>query len=215
MTATDFRLETSAGAKRRPYKWPIFGACLLALASGFVLQGDVSDTLEIWGYWLRVTARVAFVFLMLAFIARPLVQLFGRGKTLLRHRRYLGLSMAFAHTVHAVFVVLVLAAQPEPLDFVVIVLGGGAFITMWCMAATSNDRSMRKLGKRWGYLHTFGMYYLFIVFMQSFAGRIGAQDPLDHYLYLALTLFGLAGLVLRVWAAVERRKRKAARAAAA
>ena len=123
------------------------------------------------------------------------MQVFGVGRWLLVNRRYLGLSMALAHTVHFAFVAALVLVQGEPLDLVTIVGGGLAFVLMWAMAATSNDAAMRRLQRNWRRLHLVGLHYLWIVFMQSFAGRLGADDP--HLLYAGLTAAGAAALVLR------------------
>ena len=52
------------------------------------------------GYMLRVTARLSFGALLLAYVARPLVQLVGWGRPLLIQRRYIGLAAAASLTVH-------------------------------------------------------------------------------------------------------------------
>lgn len=194
-------------SRPRPLKWPIYGLCLLSLGLSWWLAPAFADALESWGYALRVTARVAFVFLLLAMVARPLMQLFKQGRVLLLHRRYLGLSVAFTHTIHFIFVVLVVQADPEPLALPVAILGGGAFAVMWLMALTSNAAGIRRLGPWWSRLHRFGSYYLWIVFMQSFAGRIPITSGVDQVLYSALTLAGLVVLGLRIAAFIKKRRR--------
>ena len=120
---------TTSDLPLRPLKWPIFVLCIVALLLSDVWMPEYPTAEEAWGYGLRVTARVAFIYLMLAYLARPLKQLFGIG-VLFEHRRYLGLAMAFAHTVHFVCVVVVLVRYSEPLDPIVLIGGGGAFVVM-------------------------------------------------------------------------------------
>ena len=190
----------------KPWKWPILAASpLVVVLSYFGMPAYVEFADEI-GYMLRVTARLAFVLLMLAYLARPLQRGFGMGRTLVLHRRYLGLAMAFAHTVHFGYVVLLVQNSAEPLGWITIVGGGLAFVLMWLMAATSNDQSVALLGKNWRRLHTFGLHYLWLIFMQSFAGRIGPED--EDYLYAGLTIVGLLGLLLRVWVYLSGRLRR-------
>ena len=67
-------------------------AAILALALAVFargLTGSSDTTLEHIGYMLRVTARMAFVMLLLAYVARPIRQLTGKGIGLMRLRRYL------------------------------------------------------------------------------------------------------------------------------
>ena len=189
---------TNLDADRRGLKWPILGAMAIALVLCYTLMPDYTKLEDEVGYMLRVTARLAFVCLMLAYIARPLVRLFGVGRGLLGHRRYLGLSMAMAHTVHFGYVVALIVALDAEVGWITYVFGGLAFVFMWVMAATSNDVSQRALQRNWRRLHTFGLHYLWVVFMQSFIGAAVNQDP--YFIYTGLSLVGFAGLVLRVFA---------------
>ena len=197
MTTIEAGVQDQGLRGAKPWKWPILAASpLVVVLSYFGMPAYVELADEV-GYMLRVTARLAFALLMLAYLARPLQRGFGIGRTLVLHRRHLGLAMAFAHTVHFGYVVLLVQNSAEPLGWITIVGGGLAFVLMWLMAATSNDRSVALLGKNWRRLHTFGLHYLWLIFMQSFAGRIGSED--EYYLYAGLTIVGLLGLLLRVW----------------
>ena len=190
------------------WKWPIFCLCLVALVVSYLGMPAYDTVRDEVGYMLRVTARIAFVFLMLAYVARPLrvafkLSISGIGAWLVRERRYLGLSMALAHTVHFGYVVALVVITPEPLALITLVFGGLAFVLMWAMAATSNNLSMRKLGKNWKRLHTTGLHYLWVIFMQSFLGRLGENDP--YYIYATLFSLGIAGLLLRIWVFWQKR----------
>ena len=61
----------------------------MALLLGLTPEGSLREEL---GYGLRVSARLAFAALLIAYIARPWRQLAGGGRWLLRHRRYFGLA---------------------------------------------------------------------------------------------------------------------------
>jgi threonine/homoserine efflux transporter RhtA len=67
--------------------WWIVGiaALCMALLIGLTPEGSLREEL---GYALRMSARLAFAALLVAYIARPWQQLTGGGRWLLRHRRY-------------------------------------------------------------------------------------------------------------------------------
>ena len=70
--------NTSSALGTRAWKWPILmisaALVLLGAVNAHLLHADADGV----GYMLRVTARIAFVFLMLAYIARPVQRLFER-----------------------------------------------------------------------------------------------------------------------------------------
>jgi DMSO/TMAO reductase YedYZ heme-binding membrane subunit len=167
----------------------------------------VGDLREELGYALRVSARFAFFALLLAYIARPWQQLTGSGRWLLRHRRYFGLAAALTHTVHFGYIVALYVLTDEVLEAVTAVFGGLAYVMIWFMALTSNRASQQRLGTWWSRLHRFGMHYLWLIFMQSFAGRAIAEGD---SLYVAIAAAGLAALMLRIAASLRQRFRRTA-----
>lgn len=186
--------------------WWIVG--LIAVSMGVLLWlSPVGDLREELGNALRVSARFAFFALLLAYIARPWQQLTGSGRWLLRHRRYFGLAAALTHTVHFGYIVALYVLTDEVLEAVTAVFGGLAYVMIWFMALTSNRASQQRLGTWWSRLHRFGMHYLWLIFMQSFAGRAIAEgDPL----YVAIAAAGLAALMLRIAASLRQRFRRTA-----
>ena len=122
------------------------------------------------GYMLRVTARVGFGALLLAYVARPLVLLIGWGRPLLIQRRYIGLAAAASLTIHFGYVSAFLITSGEPLDWITGVFAGAAFALMWAMALTSTDAARRRLGAGWKRLHSIGIHYVWLIFMQTFIG---------------------------------------------
>ena len=200
--------------KSVPLKWPILGLCVVMLAVGYLIMPKGIDVEAEIGYMLRVTARVAFLFLMLAYLARPIRMLLGNTagmrdfvRSWLKHRRYLGLSMAFAHTVHAGYVLALPLVLGMEIDLITLIGGGLAFVLMWAMAATSNDASIKALGKNWRRLHLVGLHYLWLIFMQSFVGRVFVEDA--DPLYALLVALGLLGLLLRTWVYWATRRKRA------
>ncbi len=204
-------MPTTATDSKVPYKWPVLALSVLAsLASYFTMPESAAVEDQI-GHMLRLTARIAFLYLMLTYVARPLRMLLGhiemlRGflRGLLRHRRYLGLGMAFAHTVHAGYVVALVVLLDMEIDLVTLLFGGGAFVMMWLMAITSNRFGVQLLGKNWRRLHLVGLHWLWFIMVYTFAGRI-SEDPG----YLVYVLIGLAGLALRGWVYGSVRARRA------
>ena len=78
------------------------------------------------------------------------------------------------------------------------------------MALTSNRASQRRLGANWARLHRFAMHYLWLIFMQAFAGvAIAEGDPL--YIAIAAARLrgcaaaGLMALMLRIAASLRYR----------
>lgn len=202
MTATDRAIT-------KPLKWPIFIVCVVVMLLAYLAMPHYEVAADADGYMLRVTARLAFCFLLLAMVARPLMQLTGHGRVLVQHRRYLGLAMALTHTVHFYFVVRVVLAMDEPLGVETIVGAGLAFVLTWLMAATSNNASVRLLGRNWRRLHLFGLYYVWFIFMLTFAGRLSGDQLLP--LYWAIVGLGLAALLLRIYVYWWRRRNAATR----
>jgi len=170
----------------------IFTLTLFALGLSLYLQDRALGTA-----FADVSAadHIAFILLLLAMIARPIRQLTGMGFELLRHRRYLGLAMAFVHTVHFGYVVAYLQTSGEPLEMVTLIFGGLAFLLTWIMAATSNNASQRALKAWWRRIHTLGIYYVWLIFMNTFIGvLLATSDPL----YVGIVAVGLVAVSLRI-----------------
>ncbi len=166
-------------SERSVHKWLVLGASLFLTCLLLVSHPPYSDPADYIGYALRVTAWLAFSFFIVAYMARPLTQLFDSGwrfsigQYALRQRRYFGLGAAFVHTVHFGYVVVYLMGPGASADAVTVIFGGGAFIVMWAMAITSNQRSVQALGPRWKLLHRVGMHYLWFIFAFTLFGRVG------------------------------------------
>jgi len=159
------------------------------------------------GYMLRVTARLSFGALLLAYVARPLVQLVGKGRPLLIQRRYIGLAAAASLTVHFGYVAASLITSGEPLDWVTGVFWGAAFALMWTMALTSTDPARRRLGAGWKRLHITGIHYVWLIFMQTFFGV--AVESGSRWAEVMATL-GLVALCIRLAAWLSQRFKRTA-----
>jgi DMSO/TMAO reductase YedYZ heme-binding membrane subunit len=149
---------------------------------------------------IRFTARSSLVLFCLAFGAAALARLWPNGGTrwLHRNRRYLGVSFAASHGIHAVAIICF--ANMDPAGFSVAtsaasyIFGGIGYAVIIAMTATSFDRTALTIGPRaWRILHLTGGYYLLLQFMVSFGKRVPAMP-----LYAAFLVPLAAVLVLRL-----------------
>ena len=124
---------------------------------------------------IRVTAFTSAVPFLLVFIASALHRLrrSTASRWLMANRRYLGLSVAASHFWHLVAIVALVRWYGDggtPIPTVTLVFGGGGFVMLGLMAATSFDGAQRTLGRAWGWLHTVGAYVLWIDFIFTYSG---------------------------------------------
>jgi methionine sulfoxide reductase heme-binding subunit len=195
--------RTTAGL----HGWPIVGWATLGLLAMcgllLALDGGGEQGLRVV---IRATARTSVGFFSAAFAASAARQLWPRPATawLLANRRYLGVSFAVSHFLHLIAIVALVRAVPEARpNAVTLVAGGLGYVFVLLMAATSFDRTAAWLGaRRWRLLHLTGGYYLWFVFLQSYAPRAATSAA---YLPVALLLVAVAGL--RAAAALRRRHR--------
>lgn len=130
---------------------------------------------------IRVTAFTSVVPFVLAFTASAIHRLWpgGASRWLVANRRYLGLSFAVSHLAHGLAIVALARRMPEfvaTLDSGTLVGGLLGFAMIALMGATSNDASMRALGRGWSVLHTVGIYYLWFIFLFTYIGP-AAHSP--------------------------------------
>lgn len=155
---------------------------------------------------VRSSARSSLLLFALAFSASSLRTLWRKPATkwLLANRRYLGVSYAFSHGIHAVALLALADVSPEfagSVDAFTLVGGGLAYAFTAAMAATSSNAAIRALGRsHWRRLHVVGSWYIWIVFAQSYLPR-AAMDP--QYLVAGVIVIALP--VLRFSARARRR----------
>ena len=173
-------------------RWKLVGLTTLFVAAmEAVLLAQHGPGEEFLRSTLRATARSSVALLLGAYVASSAFRLW-RGALpgwLLRHRRYLGVSFAVSHTVHASAVIaLYPSMKPEEAGVLTVIVGGAGFVFMWAMAATSFDRSAAWLGPVWWKrLHSTGLQLLWFVFAFTFLG-VATQGGVA----------GIAGFVLLV-----------------
>lgn len=163
---------------------------------------------------IRFTARSSLMLFCLAFGAAALAQLWPNAWTRWqrRNRRYLGLSFAASHAIHAVAIIAF--ARMDPAGFAVAtspvsyIFGGIGYAVIIAMSATSFDRTAALIGPRaWRLLHLAGGYYLWFQFMVSFGKRVPAMP-----LYAAFLIPLLAMMALRMMAMAARPTRQTSEA---
>lgn len=194
-----------AARRLRHITLPLCGA--IAVLAGALLAQAVlaaADPAEGWRLAARYTARFSFLCFLPVYIASAWHRLAPGdvSRWMMKNRRSLGLGFATAHTVHlGALTSFNLVAGQSP-NLVTLVGGGGAYLLMFAMVATSNDAAVRRLGARsWKRLHALGIHWLWFVFAFSYGGRV-AEGRLAF-----VPLFGLAlgGLGLRIAARLRTR----------
>lgn len=147
---------------------------------------------------IRFTARSSLTLFCLAFSAAALARLWPNAWTRWqrRNRRYLGLSFAASHAIHAVAIVVF--ARMDPASFaqatsvVSYIFGGIGYAVIIVMSATSFDRTAALVGPRaWRTLHLVGGYYLWFQFLVSFGKRVPAMPLYAAFLVPLLIVLAL------------------------
>jgi DMSO/TMAO reductase YedYZ heme-binding membrane subunit len=191
--------------------WTVFlaatGVVLTVSFAVLAVAGNGDDNIRAL---LRLSARAAFVLLLIVFVARPLRQLVRTPGTLalLKNRRLLGISFAGVHTAHLVLIFYRLLEVPTfEFDWLARVPGMATYMMMYAMLITSFDRPARAIGpKRWKILHKIGLYWFFIAFAQRELPR--SLDNVNLVTSL-LTVLIVAALVIRISAYLANRTPKA------
>jgi len=196
--------------------WIIVGWAALALSA------MVAVIIAIYGageegarVTIRATARTSFVLFLIAFTATALVRFWPGGVTkwARANRRYIGVSFAVSHAIHAIGIAalayLTSGASIRETDIATLVGGLLAYLLIAAMVVTSFDRTTAMLGqKRWRILHVVGIYYIWMVFFFSYGGRAVVSI---YYAPLALLL--ITAITLRLVASMKRRRLVAAKGA--
>lgn len=191
-------------------RWPFFAVL-------FVVAAITAGSLSAYGsgpegllHITRYTARFAFLIFVIVFSTGALAQLFPSPATrwMRKNRRYLGLSFALAHFLHLAAIISYHRAIGEVPGLVTLIGGGGAYVFIALLAATSNNWSVRKLGpKLWHRLHLTGISYVWLIFMNSYIGRLMSDTPPEpKWIFAVTAALGFIALGLRIAAWLKRRK---------
>ena len=192
----------------------LFGAFAIALAlAAMAVLMAVPDRVEAVRLIIRATARISLALFLAAFLASACARIWPGDLTrwMVINRRWLGLSFAWSHFVHAVAIIALVRLDSAlfwTLSNPVSIAGGSfAYLFIAMLAATSFDGMVKALGpQRWARLHSFGIWIIWLVFMASNAKRI----PGSSWYFLPCLLL-ITAAALR-WAAprLAAQRRKAA-----
>jgi sulfoxide reductase heme-binding subunit YedZ len=195
--------------------WRLFAVLTLALTALCIwIAGMRGFEVEGVRMVIRFTARSSLMFFCLAFSAAALARLWPNAWTRWqrRNRRYLGVTFAASHGLHALaiasFAVMDPAAYAAATSTASYVFGGIGYAIIIAMTATSFERPAQALGPRaWRTLHLAGGYYLLLQFMVSFGKRIP-----DMPLYALFLIPLVAVFVLRMVSMAAKASPRPARA---
>lgn len=160
-------------------------------------------------FGLHMSARVAFIYFLVVYCARPVRQIMGM-VWLMKHRRTFGLCVSIALSVHFVFVAAYFYLSRESIfdDMPRLYALSVAVVALYLMTITSNNASMRILGRWWKRLHTFGLHYLWLSFFIGFLiALLNLPDGSSGQAVLLISFLAMqmAGLGLRIHLSLKRR----------
>ncbi|MEZ0054151.1 sulfoxide reductase heme-binding subunit YedZ [Mycobacterium sp. MAA66] len=163
---------------------------------------------------LLLTGRTSLALFMLAFTAAALHQLWPNNLTswIRRNRRYLGVSFAGSHAIHAIAIALLIAyagthAIPPPFKHVSLQLGMlplfAGYLCIVAMTATSFDRTAALIGPNtWHWLHLVGSYVIWADFAEAYGPR-AIRDPA----FIPAFIIVAAALIIRLTAYAQRTRK--------
>jgi len=191
-------------------RWKLFfvlsASVVLITGVAYVLAPGPLQSMQ---YAVRVTARASFVLFLAAFTASSLAKLAPSAltRTLVRERRYLGLSFAFSHLLHAVALIFYISAAPEAFwtgrTPATNIPGTIGYVVILLLTITSFKAPARFIGpENWKRLHRTGVWIIAFIFAGSFFTRIP-----QHAAYVVPGTIMLAAMLLRVAALFGKERR--------
>ena len=191
---------------RRLHGWDVVGTATLSIV---VLVTAILLTAGLHGAGLRAviraTARTSFILFVAAFVAPALDALLARTWTrwLRRHEAALFVSFAVSHLVHALAILLLVAATAGASWRAVgasQIYGGGLAYVFIIWLAVANLVGANFERRRWRQLRSFALYYIWFIFMFSYGSRAAVSLR-----FAPLALILLVALALRLASAYTRR----------
>ena len=175
----------------------IMALSLLLFAALFLFGGYTEESTR---QAIRWTARISTVLFSFAFAASALHHLLQNSFSfwLRQNRKYIGISFAFIHLIHLLFLGLLQASFHPVFDMAKtssLIGGGMAYGFLVLMLLTSFPTFSRKLSpKNWKRLHTVGGYWIWFIFFKSYWKR-ALTEP--EHIPIVLLLAGV--LLVRLW----------------
>ena len=193
--------------------WPLFylvaGLTFAVICVDLVVIGV--STPEATVSMIRLSVQLASPWIFLAFVARPLVQLYPSDFShwLLRNRRYIGLSFAAGFAWQAVFIAVLLALYPDyywqvlhnTADLVLRMLSYLLLVALTITSFYPVRRAMRP--RSWRVLHLVGIWYFWAAIWVSYAGVLLSGDT--RIIAIVYVLAGLIVLTVRLAAYLKNR----------
>lgn len=188
--------------------WIAVVVSLLAIAIAVTFNATL---LDLGGSLTRWTARFGMPLFLVSFAASSLRHFIKQPWTahIMHQRRYWGLGFVIVHTVHMIGFTLVVVNDEFDQTFADLAGGGGIYLLMYLMAMTSNNWSMRKMGRYWRWLHLAGSHALWIGFTVAYTSRISGITigaNFNAWDFVAASLL-YAVMLLRIAAIVNKRRR--------
>lgn len=178
---------------------------LVAVVIGMIQPPQMQGTV-----WVSLFGFIALVSLLLV-LATPLLFKVNKGRFaayLMTHMRWTGIYTFVFGLIHVILVLHLFFAWNLAMitQNIYIFLGGIAMLILALMAATSNDASVRKLGRNWKRLHRLVYIALFLALLHSFnVGQIFMKELWVQAVVAAAAVIIVAAKLY------GRMKRKAAR----
>ena len=173
--------------------WMFSVLCSLAVIglSGIVpLDGIPLASEEPPGFlllWTRYSAHLAFLFLLVAFLASTARRRWRHPATrvLMSYRRQLGLGFATAHAFHLAALTLFLLNLEGFSATASLAVAAFGYVVTTALAVTSNNWSVRRLGvKQWRLLHTTGINILMLYFFVAFSAALIQKGGAIYAVYV-------------------------------
>ena len=179
----------------------------LTLAASILVAGEAGR--EATRLALRATARVSFVYFILAFVASPLARLRPGPFSgwLVRRRRAFGVAFGASMTIHVGCILRLYAlyapARPPMVTDADFLIGVPGLVLVGLMTVTSLVAVRRRLGPaRWQRLHRVGIYAVWSIFFLCLIDSVGRKETahpvLGYHLFVGV-LLGAMALRLVAW----------------
>lgn len=165
---------------RKSPLYPYLIVTLLALVSVYWARASYESTIEILQAVTRFTARISLLMFAMVFTASALHKLLRKSWTaeFLKNWRPYALSFAYAHTIHLFAIFLLYRQTSEKAPLVTMVFGGLAYLLIYVMAFTTNEKAVKKMGFRnWKALHRVALFYIWFIFFMTYIRRLMPADP--------------------------------------
>jgi hypothetical protein len=181
----------------------LLGAALVSLtvAGSVLAAGDAGR--EATRLALRLTARLSFVYFLLAFIATPLARLRpgALSRWLVWRRRAFGVAFGASMTIHVGCILRLYALytpdRPPMVTDADFLIGVPGLVLVALMTVTSLVAIRRRIPPRaWKRLHTVGLYVVWSIFFLCLVDSVSRKET-DHpfaayYVFVAILVAAMA-----------------------